>query len=126
MKKKLLSVFAAVLTAACSGTGSSVEGVYVGTLPAADCPGIETELVLRSSGQCELTSEYVGRDARFTNSGCYCVEDGVVTVRFDEGEPVEMKYRVEEGALRMLDADGRAVEGELADCYLLKKVNGND
>lgn len=96
-------------------------GTYVGTLPAADCPGIETELILHPSGEYELTSEYIDRDTRFTERGNYRIEGRSVLVCSDrDGESA--KYRIEGDALRMLDTEGKVVKGCLADGYLLKKV----
>ena len=81
-------------------------GVYAGELPCADCSGI---------------SEYVGRDT-FEDGGQWTIDEkGVVTMTpaVKGGQP--SLARVEEGAVRLLNADGDAVEGPMADLYVLKK-----
>jgi uncharacterized lipoprotein NlpE involved in copper resistance len=37
-------------------------GTYEGVLPCADCPGIETRLVLHSDGRFDLRTQYLDRD----------------------------------------------------------------
>ena len=73
-------------------------GVYAGELPCADCSGIRTTLYLRAND-----------------------EKGVVTMTpaVKGGQP--SLARGEEGAVRLLNADGDAVEGPMADLYVLKK-----
>ena len=88
-------------------------GVYAGELPCADCSGIRTTLYLRANGVYTRISEYGGQ---WTID-----EKGVVTMTpaVKGGQP--SLARVEEGAVRLLNADGDAVEGPMADLYVLKK-----
>lgn len=51
---------------------SNLFGTYEGTLPAADCEGIKTILVINEDKTYTLKSEYIGReDATFEISGIY-------------------------------------------------------
>lgn len=51
---------------------SNLFGTYEGTLPAADCEGIKTILVINGDKTYTLKSEYIGReDATFETSGIY-------------------------------------------------------
>ena len=96
-------------------------GVYAGELPCADCSGIRTTLYLRANGVYTRISEYVGRDT-FEDGGQWTIDEkGVVTMTpaVKGGQP--SLARVEEGAVRLLNADGDAVEGPMADLYVLKK-----
>ena len=78
MKSRILILAAAALLAACGGntqkkaasggaetvaeapdmhtaeTSLDYQGTYAGTLPAADCPGIETRLTLKKDGTFDL------------------------------------------------------------------------
>lgn len=86
-------------------------GVYAGELPCADCSGIRTTLYLRANGVYTRISEYVGRDT-FEDGGQWTIDEkGVVTMTpaVKGGQP--SLARVEEGAVRLLNADGDAVEG---------------
>ena len=95
-------------------------GTYTGTFPAADCPGIETELNLSSDGTFALSASYIDRDATFYDEGTYTVDGNLLTLN---GLDEVSYYKVEENRLRKLDAGRQAITGDLADCYILKKTN---
>ena len=95
-------------------------GTYTGTFPAADCPGIETELNLSSDGTFALSASYIDRDATFYDEGTYTVDGSLLTLN---GLDEVSYYKVEENRLRKLDAGRQAITGDLADCYILKKTN---
>lgn len=99
---------------------ANTAGTYAGTLPAADCPGIAVELTLRGDGSYKRRADYLERDTTFEESGRYTIEGELLTLRPDAGEP-EGRYRIEAGRLRMLDTAGRAIEGPLAECYILTR-----
>lgn len=95
-------------------------GSYEGTLPAADCPGIETTIVLAADGSYTLRMEYLERDTAFDEEGTFRIEGNLLTlVPSDGGQPGY--YQVEENRLRHLDADRQPITGELADHYVLQK-----
>ena len=96
-------------------------GVYKGTLPAADCPGIETTLTLAPDGSYALHLKYIDRDAEFDTKGGYSVRGNLLTLTPENGEGVEY-YKVEENRLRRLDAEKQPVTGALADNYVLQKT----
>ena len=51
---------------------SNLFGIYEGTLPAADCEGIKTMLVINADKTYTLKSEYIGKkDATFETCGVY-------------------------------------------------------
>ena len=96
-------------------------GTYRGTIPAADCPGIELTLTLQADGRFEQTWNYLEREGFFTERGPYKVEGNLLTLRPD-GDGVPLYYKVEENRLRKLDASRRPIEGELASYYVLQKI----
>lgn len=75
----------------------------------------------KAAGVYTRISEYGGRDT-FEDGGQWTIDEkGVVTMTpaVKGGQP--SLARVEEGAVRLLNADGDAVEGPMADLYVLKK-----
>lgn len=96
-------------------------GTYRGTIPAADCPGIELTLTLQADGRFEQTWNYLEREGIFTERGPYKIEGNLLTLRPD-GDGVPLYYKVEENRLRKLDASRRPIEGELASYYVLQKI----
>ncbi len=95
-------------------------GTYTGTLPAADCPGIRTTIVLTADSTYTLHMEYLERDVVFDEKGSFEVKGNLLTLTPDNGgRPGYCK--VEENRLRQLDGNANPISGDLADHYLLRK-----
>lgn len=146
MKKNVLILAAALALVACGGnapkkkaaaetqtttaaapdmhtaeTSLDYLGTYEGTLPAADCPGIQTTLTLDPDGTYTLHMKYIDRDAEFDEKGVFSVKENLLTLtQLDDGS--EEYYKVEENRLRMLDAEKQPVTGALAENYVLQKT----
>lgn len=98
-------------------------GAYEGTLPCADCEGIKTRLTIKDDGTFVLNSEYLGEeDNKFEDKGTYFIENGEILVTQDQ-DGDQKYYRIQAGSLLMLDADKKAVEGEIASYYILKRTD---
>ena len=145
MKSGILILAAAALLAACGGntqkkaaaggtetvagmpdmhtaeTSLDYQGTYAGTLPAADCPGIETRLTLKKDGTYALHLKYIDRDSEFDEKGAFTVKENLLTLTPSEGGQPQY-YKVEENRLRRLDADKQPVTGPLDENYVLKKT----
>lgn len=144
MKQKRVWMWsaAALLLAACGGNTSSKNtaadaasasvsqsqpapafcGTYRGTVPAADCPGIELTLTLGPDGRYEQTWNYIEREGIFTDRGPYTVEGDLLTLEPDAEGGVPLYYKLEGDRLLKLDADRKPIEGELAPYYELHKI----
>lgn len=96
-------------------------GVYKGILPAADGPGIETTLVINDDDTFNLTSVYVDRDTTIEEKGTYTLEKGYMTLSFG-GDQEAQYYFIGENRATRLNADKEFIAGELADQYVLNKV----
>lgn len=95
-------------------------GTYEGTLPGADCPGIETTLALAPNGSYTLHMKYLERETAYDEKGAFEVKGNLLTlIPSDGGQPAY--YKVEENRLRHLNADRQPVTGELAEYYVLQK-----
>ncbi|MTG98624.1 copper resistance protein NlpE [Myroides sp. BIT-d1] len=97
-------------------------GTYQGVVPCADCPGIDTTIVLNEDGTFTRVLVYQDKaDGKFEDKGTFAWDaaGSVITLKVDDKE--ETKYQVREGALAQLDQEGKAIEGELAEKYLLAK-----
>ncbi len=98
-------------------------GTYQGLLPCASCEGIATELVLNDDGTYRLTEDYQGgKEAlKETVTGKFTWLPGGSVVQLDAAAD-QRQYFVGEGQIKHLDADGKEITGELANNYVLKKV----
>ncbi|MEO9146390.1 MAG: copper resistance protein NlpE [Ginsengibacter sp.] len=95
-------------------------GTYTGTLPCADCPGIEAIIVLYPDKAYEKTFIYQERkDATFKEKGKFTWNKEGNTITLDSKG--NSSYRVKEGSIVTLDGDGNEITGALADKFVLKK-----
>lgn len=67
--RKGLILTAGLWLAACTPKTESVCGVYQGTLPAADAPGIETTLTFGEDNQVSQRLVYIGKRTAFLPTG---------------------------------------------------------
>lgn len=95
-------------------------GYYDGTLPCADCPGIETTLWIYSDGSYVLQEKYLDRDTwRNGHIGTWkAVQGGVELAHARDGGP--MRWAAVGDDLRLADADGGPMPGDLP--YTIEKL----
>ncbi|MDR0567847.1 MAG: copper resistance protein NlpE [Spirochaetaceae bacterium] len=126
-----LAVFGSCGSAGRSKTGVSAAengafwaGVYTGTLPAADCPGIDVTIELYGDNTYVLVYDYIGReDASFTVAGTFTWDEAwrIITLNDSGGGPPY--YFAGERRLLQLDMTGNVITGSLGDRYILEKVS---
>jgi len=100
-------------------------GTYVGTLPCADCEGIETRLTLKEGGSYTLSQKYLGRDEKpFETKGSFQWSALGNTVTITDARSKEIThFAVAENQLKQLDKESNEITGALASSYILAKVN---
>jgi uncharacterized lipoprotein NlpE involved in copper resistance len=105
------------------------EGEYAGVIPAADGPGIYVKIILYKDERYQLQYEYIGRPAGlFTTNGTFTWDDEGGTITLNHAASADVKdfppyYIVGENMLIQLDMQGKEIKGNLADNYILKKIN---
>jgi Uncharacterized lipoprotein NlpE involved in copper resistance len=98
-------------------------GTYTGTLPCADCSGIDIELILKNDSDYTLKTTYKGKEDKgqnqFTKDGKYTwnTAGSIITLNNDSSQ----QYQIGENMLIALDQNGQRMTGDLADMYILKK-----
>jgi len=108
-----------------SRTSLDWQGKYSGVLPCADCSGIETQITLNNDNTYQMSWKYLDKDDQeFTNSGTFKWNDqgGIITLENLNRENYPTQYRVGENHLCQLDMDGKLITGDLAEMYILAKV----
>lgn len=96
-------------------------GTYRGTLPCADCEGIATRIALNADGTYRHEATHLGKSKDpIVTEGAFSWESdgGRIVLTGLEGMH---RYRVGEEVLIMLDAEGNAITGELAERYRLPR-----
>jgi len=99
-------------------------GTYKGIVPCADCEGIETTIQLKADETFEVQTVYLGKsDEVFTYSGHYHWNDDGRSIHLHGIENGPSYYFVGENQLIQLDMEGNRIAGELAEKYLLQKID---
>jgi len=98
------------------------KGVYAGIIPAADCPGIDAQIILRPDYTYEIRYEYLDKEnSTFTGKGKFKWDrtGNIITLDTKNFSP---HYKVSEQFLIQLDMNRKEITGELANNYKLKKM----
>lgn len=92
-------------------------GTFTGTLPCADCPGMDVTLVLEPDGTYKTTHIYQDRpDGTWSIDGHWSVEDDNSVIRLDPNSKTEddQLYGIDsQDRVVMLDTEGEPIETEL-------------
>jgi uncharacterized lipoprotein NlpE involved in copper resistance len=97
-------------------------GSFEGTVPCADCPGIDTALELFADGSARLDEQYRDRKHETGETGTWTVEEHGKRIRFDPDskDAEDRVYAVTSNdELRMVDRDGNPIDG---DAYALVRA----
>lgn len=99
------------------------EGSYSGVLPCADCEGISTEISISSDNTFILKQQYLGKDDDTVHEykGTFSWKKDGSTIILNDIVDMPGQYFVGEGKLIQLDMEGKKIEGDLADKYILLK-----
>ncbi|OFV51116.1 copper resistance protein NlpE [Oligella sp. HMSC09E12] len=94
------------------------QGLWVGTVPCASCPGIDVKLTLNADGTFTMNESYrESADGEFSTTGTasYTTTNGVITLTSADNESRHLLLK--DGQLLYIDAEGNA----RAD-YMLKRA----
>lgn len=96
-------------------------GIYEGVLPCADCPGIKTTIELDTNNTFTQHLEYLERNTEFNATGKieWHKDGNNITLISKDGE--RQQFKVREGSLVMLNADGEESTGPFAEHFVLNK-----
>jgi uncharacterized lipoprotein NlpE involved in copper resistance len=98
-------------------------GVYVGTVPCADCEGLRTMIELRSDGTFARSLTYLGKDDRpVADAGSFIWDAAGSRVTLRANVRDAQQYQVGENVLFHLDRGGQRITGDLAAVYRLEKA----
>ena len=100
-------------------------GTYSGIIPCADCPGIETQITLNTDNTYQISRIYQDRDEDiFQNSGTFQwnADKSIITLGNINAAQFPTMYKLGKGSLIQLDLNGKVITGNLAQNYVLKKV----
>ncbi len=98
-------------------------GDYEGNLPCADCEKLRVKLALYEDKTFTKSAVYVGRSNEvLVEKGTYLWNATGTSIYLTNEEGEKQGYVVQENRIVMLDQAGNVIKGELADMYILNKV----
>jgi copper homeostasis protein (lipoprotein) len=98
------------------------KGVYKGTIPCADCEGIETSITLKSDETFQRSLKYLGKeDNYFFDDGTFVWNESGSKITLTALDGNTSQYQVGENVLFHLDQEGNRITGDLAENYKLAK-----
>lgn len=120
--KFIALALAIVAVASCKSGNSKADyyGTYHAIMPAADCPGISTTVILDSNGSYAIEREYLERMYAYREKGKYTVSEDRLTLISEENDTTCLKMT--DGLLLWLDRQGNEISGDLADGYRLRRA----
>jgi len=99
-------------------------GTYTGVVPCADCSGIATRVTLNKDGNYAMVRKYIDKGDAFETKGTFVWnEAGSAVVLTDSKDKTVTNFSVGEGKLTQLDLEGKVISGNLANNYVLAKVD---
>ena len=100
------------------------EGSYLGTLPCADCEGLQTMISLNRDSTYFVETEYLGRSNKINlTMGTFSWDKsgGIIKLISVDKNIAPSLYAVGENRLTQLDVNGKPITGNIADKFVLKK-----
>jgi len=97
-------------------------GTYIGTTPCSgDCTGIATNIKIEADSTYNLSVQAIGQEDKprlFAGKFYWDTAKNVITL---DAEGDHLKFKVQEGSLKMLDKFGDPKQGGPQSVYVLKK-----
>lgn len=94
-------------------------GIYQGTIPAADCPGIDVTLEINKDNTFQSKFVYQERNITFEDQGLYTINDSILITIGENADTVY--YKITDNSLKMLDQYKNEIPDEIGKLYILKK-----
>jgi copper homeostasis protein (lipoprotein) len=105
-----------------SRTALDWAGVYQGTLPCADCEGIEMAITLNQDLTYVLQTKHLGKDAPASQRrGTFAWDDAGRSITLSGVKDIPSRYLVGEERLFQLDPAGQRITGAQAERHILQK-----
>tara|TARA_R100001369_G_C3322621_1_gene169197 strand:- start:1347 stop:2411 length:1065 start_codon:yes stop_codon:yes gene_type:complete len=122
MKHSIYILVLSILVISCNQSKTeNPNGTYYGTLPCADCPGINYKITFETDSTYLETKFYQERNVDpLKSSGSFTVsQKGIITLTNKEDTEEMRQFILKNDTLQMLDISGKPIQGDLSEMYLL-------
>lgn len=98
-------------------------GTYEGITPCASCEGIKTTLTLNQDSSFVMSTQYLGKSEEVLEiKGTFKWNDAGNIISLNGIKDAPHQFLVGENMLLQLDMEGNRITGDLADKYILTKI----
>jgi heat shock protein HslJ len=105
---------------------SDWEGTYTGLLPCAECEGIQVQITLLSGNTYKMCYQYQGKEPlEETYEGTFQSEGDLIILGNLDKSAFPVYYKIGENRITQLDTKGDEITSELAENYVLVKLDTN-
>lgn len=122
MKKSALILLTSLVFFACNQSKTEMpNGTYYGTLPCADCPGINYTITFENDSIYSEKQVYQDRNVDpLEHKGNFSVAENGTIILTDKADKAGMKqFKLKNNTLQVLDVSGKPITGDLSEMYLL-------
>lgn len=95
--------------------------MYTGTLPCADCPGINYRLIIENDRFTEISIYQDRSPGRFEETGNWQMRGDTLKL-LQPDSTISKKFLLDQQKVTLLDADNQQITGDLADHYVLERT----
>lgn len=96
--------------------------MYSGTLPCADCPGINYRLIIEEDRFVEISHYQDRSPGSFEETGIWRLNADTLTLSQQDDKNFKKRFLVDEQSLRLLDSKNQQISGDLSEMYVLDRT----
>lgn len=122
MKQSIYILVLSLIAISCNQPKTETpNGTYYGTLPCADCPGINYKITFENDSTYSETQFYQDRNVDpIKHNGSFTVsENGTITLKDKKETDGMRQFKLQNDTLQVLDVSGKPIQGDLSEMYLL-------
>lgn len=99
----------------------NLPAIFTGTIPCADCPGVDYQLIIEDHQFTEITRYQDRSPGRFEQTGTWEINEDTLSLK-DQENSVLKKFLINEQNLTLLDKSDQQIIGDLAEMYILDRT----
>ncbi len=103
----------------------NLPALYTGTLPCADCPGINYQLIIEEDRFTEISHYQERSTESFKETGKWETNGDTLTLRGEENLILK-RFLLADTSLTLLSRNNQKITGDLADMYVLERTGNQE
>ncbi|WP_234572526.1 copper resistance protein NlpE N-terminal domain-containing protein [Rhodohalobacter sp. 614A] len=100
----------------------NLPAMYTGTIPCADCPGIDYHLIIEKDQFIEILRYQERSPSAFEGTGTWKIDGDTLTLLQPNNENFGKKFLIGPQTLTFLDNNNQPIRGNLSEMYVLERT----